>query len=475
MSLLHRKRYSLPLARMDLALVTLAYAVAYYLRFGEWQHLFSPDFVAFWGILLLLWLTSALLTGLYERAPSSDPFRRLSLWFRCFVLFAVTTYAFNGLIKVYYSRILITLMLAVTANLQILWHWFLPVLLRRSGFHPYRGAKAILLGPGIAEDFERINRKTLQLFPQIVGYFGPETEQHTGSLTRLGGSDEWPSILPDLLRTETISDIYCSSTLPQGSKLEALSRLASEHLVNLHLVPDTRMVPLGRIEMDYLGHLPIWSLRPFALETENAQRIKRAVDILFSLAVLVLVLSWLVPLVALLIRLDSSGPVFFVQWRSGKDNRPFRCYKFRSMKLNEEADTLQARADDARITRMGRFLRNTSMDELPQFWNVLKGEMSVVGPRPHMLSHTLSYSQVIERFMARHRVKPGITGLSQAMGYRGETRAKQDMKNRVRLDLLYIQNWSLGLDLKIIGMTAATLLRSLRNGPEPNVGAPNAE
>ena len=109
MSLLHRKRYSRPLAGTDLALVTLGYALAYYLRFGEWQHLFSPDFVAFWGILLLLWITSALLTGLYERAPSSDPFRRLSLWFRCFVLFAVTTYAFNGLIKVYYSRILITL------------------------------------------------------------------------------------------------------------------------------------------------------------------------------------------------------------------------------------------------------------------------------------------------------------------------------------------------------------------------------
>jgi len=474
MSLLHRKRYSLPLARTDLALVSLGYAVAYYLRFGEWKHLFSPDFLAFWGILLLLWSTSALLTGLYQRAPSADPFRRLSLWFRCFVLFAVTTYAFNGIIKVYYSRILITLMLAVTANLQILWHWFFPTLLRWTGFHPYRGAKAILLGSGLAEDFERINLKTLQLFPQILGYFGSENPGRPAQLSRLGSVDEWPLLLPDVLRSETISDLYCSASLLKGSELEALSRLASEHLVNLHLVPDTRVVPLGRLEIDYLGHLPIWSLRPFTLETEGAQRLKRAVDLALSLAVLVLVLSWLVPLLALLIRLDSAGPVFFVQWRSGKDNRPFRCYKFRSMQINDQADTLQARADDTRITRMGRFLRNTSLDELPQFWNVLKGDMSVVGPRPHMLSHTLSYSQVIERFMARHRVKPGITGLSQAMGYRGETRAKQDMKNRVRLDLLYIQNWSLGLDLKIMGMTAATLLRALKSGPETSPDAPNA-
>jgi putative colanic acid biosynthesis UDP-glucose lipid carrier transferase len=132
------------------------------------------------------------------------------------------------------------------------------------------------------------------------------------------------------------------------------------------------------------------------------------------------------------------------------------------MRVNAEADLLQASANDARITRIGGFLRNTSLDELPQFFNVLRGDMSIVGPRPHMLSHTESYSQVIERFMARHRVRPGITGLSQALGYRGETRVKQDMKNRVRIDLLYIQNWSPLLDLKIIGMTALSLLRSFR-------------
>jgi len=142
------------------------------------------------------------------------------------------------------------------------------------------------------------------------------------------------------------------------------------------------------------------------------------------------------------------------------------------MRVNAEADLVQASANDARITRIGTFLRNSSLDELPQFFNVLRGDMSVVGPRPHMLSHTESYSQVIERFMARHRVKPGITGLSQALGYRGETRAKQDMKNRVRIDLLYIQNWSPLLDLKIIGMTALSLLRSLRGAAMEPIDGP---
>ncbi|MFM8514113.1 MAG: exopolysaccharide biosynthesis polyprenyl glycosylphosphotransferase, partial [Bacteroidota bacterium] len=245
------------------------------------------------------------------------------------------------------------------------------------------------------------------------------------------------------------------------------------HFVNLHLVPDQQEIPLGRIEIDYLGHIPVWSLRPFPLETKNAQTLKRLMDVLISSIVMVGILTWLIPLMALWIRLDSQGPVFFVQRRSGKDNRPFRCYKFRTMRVNAEADLVQASANDARITRIGTFLRNSSLDELPQFFNVLRGDMSVVGPRPHMLSHTESYSQVIERFMARHRVKPGITGLSQALGYRGETRAKQDMKNRVRIDLLYIQNWSPLLDLKIIGMTALSLLRSLRGAAMEPIDGPS--
>lgn len=458
MSLLQRNRYNKPLATVDLALLTLAYAVAYYLRFREWNHLVDRDFLAFWVALIVLWTVASLAGGLYAQAPSADPFRRIGLWFRSFLLFAVLTYAFNGIIKVYYSRILITLMLGVVANLQILWHWLFPMILGALRFNPNPGAKAVLLGPGLPEDFDTLHRKSLLILPKVLGYFGPE---QATELPRLGDTQDWRKLLPALLKNETVSDLYCSASLLRHDEFQALSRLSSEHLVNLHLIPDHREIPLGRVEMDYLGHLPIWSLRPFPLETESAQRLKRLLDLALTFPIAVLFLSWMMPLIALLIVADSRGPVFFVQRRSGKDNRPFLCYKFRSMRVNSEADILQASADDRRITRIGRFLRNTSLDELPQFWNVLRGEMSVVGPRPHMLSHTQSYAQVIERFMARHRVKPGITGLSQALGYRGETKAKQDMKNRVRIDLLYIQNWSLWLDIKIIGMTLGTLWQSL--------------
>jgi Undecaprenyl-phosphate glucose phosphotransferase len=466
-----RSRYSATLAWIDLSLITAAYGMGYYLRFREWQNLINPDFLAFGGLLWLIWLSCALVVGLYSVAPSSDPLRRLWLWFRCFALFAVATYAFNGLIKVYYSRILITLMLAVTANLHVLWHWLFPYILGRLRSYGHTGAKAILIGTNLPHDFAVIQRKSIVTLPEILGYFGDE---QATPFARLGPVDGCLQQVPPLLRTETVSDLYCSASLFKGQDFHHLSRMAAHHLVNLHLVPDQQEIPLGRIEIDYLGHLPIWSLKPSPLETNNAQTVKRLMDIFLSLLAVVGLLTWLIPLLALWIRLDSRGAVFFVQHRSGKDNRPFRCYKFRTMHINAEADRLQASANDVRITRIGSFLRNTSLDELPQFFNVLRGEMSVVGPRPHMLSHTESYSQVIERFMARHRVKPGITGLSQALGYRGETRTKQDMKNRVRVDLLYIQNWSPLLDLKIIGMTALSLLRSFRSIPMGPIDDPNA-
>jgi len=174
---------------------------------------------------------------------------------------------------------------------------------------------------------------------------------------------------------------------------------------------------------------------------------------------MIAIFSWLYPLVALLIKLDSKGPVLFKQYRTGKGNNDFMCYKFRTMHINNHVESKQATKDDNRITRFGKFLRKSSIDELPQFFNVLKGNMSVVGPRPHMSSHTREYSRRIEKFMSRHFVKPGITGLAQAKGFRGETRDLVHMKNRVKLDRFYVENWSLLFDLKIILLTTVSLYK----------------
>ncbi|MFC4874878.1 sugar transferase [Negadavirga shengliensis] len=191
---------------------------------------------------------------------------------------------------------------------------------------------------------------------------------------------------------------------------------------------------------------------------ESQLMLKRFLDVSISLALFILVFFWLFPLIGLLIKIGSKGPVFFKQLRHGKNNVPFYCYKFRTMRLNKEADTKQATKNDPRVTRFGAFLRKSSLDELPQFFNVLKGEMSIVGPRPHAIPMNNKFSQEIDNFMYRHTVKPGITGLAQAKGYRGETRDFFDIYSRCKLDIFYVNNWSPLLDIKIILWTAVSLI-----------------
>ncbi|HBT86671.1 MAG: exopolysaccharide biosynthesis polyprenyl glycosylphosphotransferase [Fermentimonas sp.] len=180
---------------------------------------------------------------------------------------------------------------------------------------------------------------------------------------------------------------------------------------------------------------------------------KRLFDILFSLGVIVFIFSWLFPIISILIKLNSRGPVFFVQQRTGINNKTFKCYKFRTMTVNSDADSKQAQVNDARITSIGNFLRKTNIDELPQFINVLLGNMSVVGPRPHMLKHTEQYSALIEHYKVRHFVKPGITGWAQVNGYRGLTDELWKMQKRVEFDMEYLENWSFIWDIRIIYMT----------------------
>ena len=187
--------------------------------------------------------------------------------------------------------------------------------------------------------------------------------------------------------------------------------------------------------------------------------IKRVGDIFISSIVIVGILSWLIPVMALLIKLDSKGPVFFLQKRNKRGGKIFTCIKFRSMIENDDADLVQASANDQRVTKLGRFLRHHYLDELPQFLNVFAGDMSIIGPRPHMISDNNKYEELIEFYDYRHKVKPGITGLSQAMGYVGETRNLQAMRDRVQLDIYYVRHWSIRLDLKIVWNTFYKIAR----------------
>ncbi|TGV03836.1 undecaprenyl-phosphate glucose phosphotransferase [Flavivirga rizhaonensis] len=250
-----------------------------------------------------------------------------------------------------------------------------------------------------------------------------------------------------------IDEIYFSVSALSNKQINQLIDFADNNLRELKFIPDNKDIFSRKLKYEYYDYIPILSIREIPLQESLNKFLKRLFDILFSSFIIVFVLSWLTPILAILIKIESKGPVFFKQSRNGFNYEEFDCYKFRSMTPNENAHLHQATKGDQRITKIGAFIRKTSIDELPQFFNVLFGNMSVVGPRPHMVSHTNMYAQRVDKFMVRHFVKPGITGLAQISGFRGEIEEEKDIINRVKYDIFYIENWSLLLDLKIMLQT----------------------
>lgn len=250
-----------------------------------------------------------------------------------------------------------------------------------------------------------------------------------------------------------IDEIYCSVSELKNDEIAAFIDFADNNLKTLKFLPDNKNIFAKKLKFEYYDYLPILSLRDIPLHNPLNALVKRTFDIIFALFVIFGILLWLGPLLAILISLESKGPVFFIQRRTGFDNREFQCFKFRSMAMNKDADAKQAGKNDMRVTTIGKFIRKTSIDELPQFYNVLFGNMSVVGPRPHMLKHTNEYANRVDKYMLRHFVKPGITGLAQVRGYRGEIEKDSDIQNRIKFDIFYVENWSFFLDVKIIAQT----------------------
>ena len=269
--------------------------------------------------------------------------------------------------------------------------------------------------------------------------------------------------LESFCEKNNVEEIYYSESINDEITLKKMMLFCDDKMIRLRIAPDFSSFKQRKIKIDFLGGSPVITLRDEPLQNEINRIIKRFFDFIFSLFVILLVMSWLVPIIGIIINLTSKGPIFFTQSRSGLDNKEFICYKFRSMTVNKMSDVKQASKNDPRMTKFGRFLRKTSLDEMPQFFNVLMGDMSVVGPRPHMLKHTKDYAKIIDGFMVRHLVTPGITGSAQVNGFRGETKTKEDMENRVVYDVWYIENWTFLLDIKLIFLTIINLVKGSDN------------
>lgn len=287
---------------------------------------------------------------------------------------------------------------------------------------------------------------------QIVGFCEEAENVHElSNYPILGNIDDALEMSKNMNANEV--EIYSTVAPEQNPRIYDLMKQADLECIRFRFIPDLSYFIKIPVHIDYMKDMPVLSLRSEPLDDVSTRARKRVFDIIVSSLVTIFILSWLVPLMSILIWLESKGPVFFVQERTGKNNKPFRCLKFRSMKMNSDANLKQATRNDDRLTKIGKFMRRTNIDEFPQFINVLKGEMSIVGPRPHMVRHTQDYSKIVGTYMVRQFLKPGITGWAQVNGYRGEIKELRHIEKRVEYDIWYLEHWNLWLDIRIMFLT----------------------
>ena len=348
--------------------------------------------------------------------------------------------------------------------------WFLK-LYREAG----RNTRTVTLvgsDPELIGIFRKL-RDDATLGYRVLGYYGEESlgdvameveklskrqEKDRGLLRRLGSMDDFLKAMeekPDEL--ELGDELYLCISRKERDTIRKVSRLCDHHVVRFYYVP-VSVESIGlNLKREMMDDMEVFTTYENPLQNSVNRFVKRVFDIMFSMVFLVPT-ALLFPFIYLIIKIQSPGPIFFKQLRTGLDGKDFYCLKFRSMHVNKDADKVQATKDDPRKYPFGNFMRKANIDELPQFWNVLRGDMSIVGPRPHMLAHTEMYSQLIDKYMVRHFVKPGVTGWAQVTGFRGETKELWQMEGRVKRDIWYMEHWSIWLDIRIIWLTLKTFI-----------------
>lgn len=461
--------YVLVHALGDLLILNASYFIGHVLS-GNFLFMFETKYLQLWIYLNIIYLFAAQLSGTFDMYRNTRFFTLLSALLRLFFFQVLLSFSyivvfkdFNQTFKL--SREVLMYMYITSFLLTIIWRFGLIKIIRIYRARGFNNRKVMIIGAGeAAQDFKNMLEHKIEYGYQFLGFFDDEPAKYDAKIQKqiLGSTQDAKQFAVE----HKIDELFCALPNDEEDKIKDFIQFGDEHLIRVKIVPDlSRFLThhLNKVEIDYYGQIPVLTLRNEPLENIVNRFIKRLFDIGFSALVFITVLWWFIPLIALIIKLTSKGPVFFIQERSGIKNKSFRVIKFRTMYMNNESDKKQATRGDERITPIGRFLRGTNLDEMPQFINVLLGQMSVIGPRPHMLKHTEEYSKIIDKFMVRHLVKPGITGWAQVNGYRGETKDVEDMEGRVRADVWYIENWSFSLDLKIIIMTIINMLRGEEN------------
>ena len=406
---------------------------------------------------ILSWIILSYYTGFYKIFRFTGFYRILSLLAVQFILFFLIFFAYFGIFKegqVVNNQFLVFTSIFFGITFFKFLSFYALKMYRKQGKN-YRNV--IVVG------FDDTAKKIIKMFDEkrelgyrFFGFFSDDNRKSKLYLGTIARSY-------DYIIEKNIDEVYCSLATLNQTHIKEFTKFANKNGVKLKLIPEATEFYSKNFNLQYYDNTVVLSVNKLPFDYAQNRATKRIFDIIFSILVIVLIMSWLTPLLWLLVKIESRGPLFFKQQREGIHGNTFMCYKFRSMKPNSLADRIHATRDDQRVTRIGSFLRRTSIDEMPQFFNVLKGEMSTVGPRPHMRSLSKEYQKEINNYMERHAVKPGVTGLAQVSGYRGEVKERSDIKNRVRLDIFYIENWSFLLDIKIIVQTILNAFKGEEN------------
>lgn len=341
-----------------------------------------------------------------------------------------------------------------------LWRVLVRVMVKTYRRKGYNAKNIIIIGAGKnGMELYHVIKTDLSYGFNVLGFFDDNTILKDVLPNYLGSTNQ----VEEYVKKHDIDEIYCTIPGTNSEKISELLNFAEKNMIRFYIIPEFYRNIKKSMILEVIESIPLLTTRTEPLQLPYNRFIKRCFDIVFSAMVLTTVFPLLFLISGILIKLSSKGPILFKQKRNGLYGKVFECYKFRTMRVNEDADKRQAVKDDPRTTKIGSFLRRTNLDEFPQFINVFRGDMSVVGPRPHMLKHTEQYSRLIDKYMVRHLVKPGITGWAQITGYRGETRTLEQMEGRVKRDVWYLENWSFFLDLKIIVVTIINMFRGESN------------
>ena len=428
----------------------------YFFNFNEEKlYFFSNDFfnnkhLLYFLYSIELWILSTSLLSFYKVYRYTSALNIISLLIKQLFVYSIIFLAFVGAfrsINIQAFEMLNYLLLSF-ASISLV------KLLSYYSLKTYRSylkgnvRRVVIIGKGEgANELKSLFTKKKELGYKLLATFGDsKTGDYTGTVAESF----------DYLKENTgVDEIYCAIDELTEKQVNDFVKYANINHCNIKFIPNTKKLLTKRLKTDFYNYLPVQSIEEVALNNDFNKIIKRTFDVIFSIFIIVFVLSWVSVILFILIKLESKGPLFYKHKRNGINYKEFYCYKFRSLRTLEEVKGTYVKQNDNRVTKIGRFLRKTSIDELPQFINVLMGDMSVVGPRPHMLSYTEDYSKKIDKynFIFRHNVKPGITGLAQIKGYRGEVKSDEDIINRIKYDIFYIENWSLLIDIKIILQT----------------------